>query len=126
MLSKLLKIYRAESCRCRLDPDCDASALGKFERALTKAGLYPIPEPSALEMSLDDLFSRVKNMDVSPLCKKLGKGGSYYSDGWDKDDEPFLNRNGKRQHIGEDLRDAISVIQSGLRGLTISNAGGSN
>ena len=110
-LSGLLELYGSSGRLYDQNPECDALVLGKFIRGLTNAGLYPIPEPSSLNSLMQELFLTVREMDLSPLCRKSTR--SYYS--FSDDGEPF-----QRYHLDQGLKSSLSSIEVSIEGLSIN------
>ncbi|KAK5189283.1 hypothetical protein LTR47_011802 [Exophiala xenobiotica] len=116
-LSGLFDRYQGWQEWCQQNQDCDPLVLGKLLRGLRNFGLYPLPEPSALlNLSVQELFSDIRSLELSPLCgansKKAERHSLYFGD------ECFV-------HMDEELRDSLLRIENGSRGLEL-HAGSSN
>ncbi|OAL26300.1 hypothetical protein AYO20_10177 [Fonsecaea nubica] len=72
-LSKLLDRFCSSQRQCYQDDNCDPLALGKLIRGLRTFELYPIREPSEIKTSIQDLFSAIRSIDLSPFCAVFSK-----------------------------------------------------
>lgn len=109
-LSRLLELYGSSDRQCHQNSDCDALALGKLIQGLKSAGLYPLPEPSTLDRSIQDLFLRVRAMDLTAICgkyiKKIQRDWGFSNDK-------------KSYHLEEAIGHSLSGIEDSFRGLNI-------
>ena len=115
-LSTLLDLYQNAQRPCPQRSDCDATALGKFIQGLTTAGLFPVPDPSSLDRSIEKLFSTVRAIKLSPLCGVSTRRLRMY---------PFAGYEGSSQacHLDELLQDSLLSIEDSLQGMNINGGG---
>lgn len=109
MLSRLLERYDGSQQLCHQNKDCDALVFGKLARGLKKIGLDPIPEPSSLKRSIEDVFSAIRSIELSPLCWKHTNKTRYYR-GLDDTDEIF-------RHLDGELQDSLSRIENNFQAI---------
>lgn len=70
-LNGLLDTYQGGARQCLRNENCDAMALGSLIRGLVSANLYPLPDPSSIRISINELLSTMGNMKLTSLCKTM-------------------------------------------------------
>jgi hypothetical protein len=110
ILSTLLDQCQHSRRQCYQHPDCDALALGKLTQGLTRAGIFPVPEPSSLDRSIQELFSTVRAIDLPALCRMSTRKsrGIYYE------------ASSQACHLDEELPKSLSNLEDSVRGLNIN------
>jgi len=78
-------------------------------RGLKSNGLYPTSDPSSVRRSNKDLFSAIRSIQLSPLCREFTNKARHRREVYDTD-EVF-------NHLGEELRDSLSSIEDRLQGI---------
>jgi hypothetical protein len=68
-LRDLLNSYMSDHQQCSCSQNCDAMVLGSLMKGLNARGLFPLPEADALAMSIKDLFSQLRTMNLASLCQ---------------------------------------------------------
>ena len=107
----MLDCYHGSLQICHENPNCDPLSLGKLIRGLQSYGLYPIPEPSAVNWSLQYLFIAVRSMDLSDFCREANIKAKRLLANMDTNDFDF--------HLRAELRGLLSKIEGGADGLEL-------
>ncbi|OQV07263.1 hypothetical protein CLAIMM_11721 [Cladophialophora immunda] len=68
-LNDTVERYQSDTQQCLRHAECDALVLGDLIKKLKLKGLYPIPQATALDISIMELFSRLRALGVSSLCE---------------------------------------------------------
>ncbi|OCT46400.1 hypothetical protein CLCR_01237 [Cladophialophora carrionii] len=69
-LRNLLNRYISEQQQCRNDKRCDAMTLGSLIKGLNARNLFPLPEAEALDISIKELVSQLRALELMTLCQK--------------------------------------------------------
>ncbi|KAK5235462.1 hypothetical protein LTR47_003647 [Exophiala xenobiotica] len=78
-LTDTLGRYEIPMQQCRTNKDCDALVLGSLIQKLKPLGLFPVPLPDAPTMSVKELSSFFRGLEIRTLCQAMGMyaaGGS--------------------------------------------------
>ncbi|EMC97236.1 hypothetical protein BAUCODRAFT_51931, partial [Baudoinia panamericana UAMH 10762] len=113
MLSDMLDRYDGSEQLCCHDRNCDPLALGKLMRGLKRNRLYPIPEPSTMEMSIEKLLSTVRSIDLSSYCGNHSRKAGRRFHTWDE------GQIEGSPHMDEEIKNSLSRIQGQIHGLEL-------
>jgi hypothetical protein len=63
--------------QCRLNENCDALVLGSLIQRLKPLGLFPVPLPHAPTMSVKELSSFFRGLEIRTLCQLNNSFATY-------------------------------------------------
>ncbi|EXJ53845.1 hypothetical protein A1O7_09181 [Cladophialophora yegresii CBS 114405] len=68
-LRNLLNRYMSEQQQCPWNKNCDAMVFGNLVKGLNARNLFPLREANTLDISIKELVSRLRTMELTPVCQ---------------------------------------------------------